>query len=79
MRRYLSQNRRLSKIVLAIIALASILSITITCLILQEVIARHDEEIIKVIASDVFDEMKGAKLWSPPKSMELPVTPDFTK
>lgn len=62
MKRYLLQNRRLSKIILLIIALASILSITVTCLVLREVIMQHDEEIVKVIASDVFDSLKNELL-----------------
>lgn len=62
MKRYLSQNRRLSKIILLLIALASILSITVTCLIVREVVVRHDEEIIKVIASDVSDRLKNELL-----------------
>lgn len=62
MKRYLLQNRRLSKIILLIIALASILSITVTCLVLREVIMQHDEEIIKVIASDVSDSLKNELL-----------------
>ena len=47
----------MSKMVIAIIAPASVLSISITCFILKEVIRRHDEEIVKVIASDVYDNI----------------------
>lgn len=46
--------------VVIIIALASVLSITITYFILREVIARHDEEIIRVIASDVYEDIRQA-------------------
>ena len=46
--------------VVIIIALASVLSITITYFILREVIARHNEEIIRVIASDVYEDIRQA-------------------
>ena len=52
----------MSKMVIVIIALASVLSISITCLILREVITQHEEEIIKVIASDVNDNIRNELL-----------------
>ena len=62
MRRFLSEKRKLSKMVIILIAIASILSISITCLILREVITKHDEEIVKVIASDVQDDIRNELL-----------------
>ena len=62
MRRFLSEERKFSKMVIILIAIASILSISITCLILKEVITKHDEEIIKVIASDVQDDIRNELL-----------------
>ncbi|MBQ9486382.1 MAG: GGDEF domain-containing protein [Selenomonadaceae bacterium] len=58
MRRYLIETKSISKMVIIIIALASVLSISITCYILREVITRHDEEMIHVIASDVYDDIR---------------------
>lgn len=57
MRRYLAEKKTPSKIVIAIIALASTLSISITCFILREVIARYDVELVKVIAFDVYEDL----------------------
>ena len=62
MKRYLSETGNISKIVIIIIAIASVLSISITCLILQKVISQHDEEIVKVIASDVNDNIQNELL-----------------
>lgn len=62
MRRYLSEKKNMSKMIIVVVALASVLSISITCLILKEVITRHDEEIVKVIASDVYDDIRNELL-----------------
>ncbi len=62
MRRYLSEKKNMSKVIIVVVALASVLSISITCLILKEVITRHDEEIVKVIASDVYDDIRNELL-----------------
>lgn len=48
----------MTKIVLIVIAFASVLSISISCFVLNEVIKEHDEELIKVIASDVYDDIR---------------------
>lgn len=53
MKKYLSANKNISKIVIVLIAIASVLSISITCLILREVITKNEKEIIKVIAAEV--------------------------
>ena len=58
MKKYSSQQISMTKIVLAVIALASVLSISISCFILNEVIKEHDEELIRVIASDVYDDVR---------------------
>ena len=42
--RHLSEGRSLSKTVIAIIAFTSLLSISISCLILNRVIERHNED-----------------------------------
>ncbi len=55
--RHLSEGRSLSKMVIAIIAFTSLLSISISCLILNRVIERHNEELIKVIVSNVYDDI----------------------
>ena len=57
MKRNLSDSRSISKMVVAIIAFTSLLSISISCLILSEVIERHDEELIKVIVSNVHEDI----------------------
>lgn len=62
MKRYLAEKRTLSKMVIVIIALVSVLSISITCFVLDKVITRHDEELIKVIASYVYDDLKNELL-----------------
>jgi len=62
LRRYLSEKKNMSKMIIVVVALASVLSISITCLILKEVITRHDEEIVKVIASDVYDDIRNELL-----------------
>ena len=58
MKKYLSQQLSMTKIVLIVIALASVLSISISCFILNEVIKEHDEELIRVIASDVYEDIR---------------------
>ena len=62
MQRHLSEKRTLSKMVIVIIAAASVLSISITCFVLDKVITRHDDELIKVIASYVYDDLKNELL-----------------
>lgn len=62
MRKYLAEKKTLSKMVILIIAAVSFLSISITCLVLDEIITRHDEEMIKVIASYVYDDLKNELL-----------------
>ncbi|MBR1579913.1 MAG: diguanylate cyclase [Selenomonadaceae bacterium] len=47
---------------IALIAIVSVMSISITCLILREVITQHEEEIIKVIASEVNDNVQNELL-----------------
>lgn len=64
MKRQSSEDRSLSKMVIAIIAFTSILSISISCLILNRVIERHNEEMIKLIASYVYDDT-GSELLKP--------------
>ena len=58
MRRYLVETKSISKMVIILIAVASVLSISITCYILEEVITRHEEEMIRVIAADVYDDLR---------------------
>lgn len=58
MRRYLIETKSISKLVIAIIAITSVLSISITCYILEEVVTRHEEEMIRVIAADVYDDLR---------------------
>lgn len=55
--RHLSDGRNLSKMVVAIIGFTSLLSISISCLILDRVIERHNEELIKVLVSYVYDDI----------------------
>ena len=62
MQRYIFNKKNFPKIILAIIAAVSIFSISLTCFIVSQVISRHDEEIIKVIASDVQDDIRGELL-----------------
>ena len=62
MRRYLTESKNIPKMIIIMVAIASILSISITCLIVKEVISRHDEEMIKVIASDVHDDVRNELL-----------------
>ena len=57
-----SKGRSLSKMVIAIIAFTSLLSISISCFILDRVIERHDEELIKLIASYVYDDINSELL-----------------
>jgi len=62
MNRYLSGNKNISKMVIILIAIASVLSISITCLILREVITQNEEEIVKVIAAEVNDNIQNELL-----------------
>ena len=55
--RRISDGRSLSKMVIAIIAFTSLLSISISCLILDRVIESHNEELMKVIVSYVYDDI----------------------
>ncbi len=56
------ENFNITKTVLIAIALSSVLSISIACFILNEVIERYDEEMIKVMASDVYDDINNELL-----------------
>lgn len=58
MRRYFQQQRNISKVVITLIAMASIFSISLTCFIVAKVIEQHDEELVKVIASDIYDDIR---------------------
>ena len=62
MNRYLSENKNISKMIIVMIAIVSVMSISITCLILRKVITQHEEEIIKVIASEVHDSIQNELL-----------------
>ncbi len=57
MRSFLSEKRSVFKMVIVLIALASVLSISITCFIVREVISRHDDEMVKVIAAEINDDI----------------------
>ena len=58
MKRYVIETKSISKMIIVIVAVAAVLSITITYFILREVITQHDEEMVRVIASDVYDDIK---------------------
>ena len=62
MKKYFNEQKNFPKIILTIIAIVSIFSISLTCFIVSKVIAQHDEEIIKVIVSDVHDEIRNELL-----------------
>ena len=57
MRSFLSEKRSVFKMVIVLIAPASVLSISITCFIVREVISRHDDEMVKVIAAEINDDI----------------------
>lgn len=57
MKNYFNYSRSLTRFVIISIAITSIFSISIASFILNEVIEQHDEEMIKVIASDVYGDV----------------------
>ena len=56
MKKYL-ENLGMTRLILIVVGLTSLLSISIACFILNEIIERYDEEMIKVMASDVYDDI----------------------
>lgn len=62
MKQYFNEKIDLARVIIVLIALESILSISIACFILGKVISQHDEELIKVIAADVYDDIRNELL-----------------
>ncbi len=62
MKKYPAETFDMAKMLLVVIAVAFVLSTSVSCFILNEVIQRHDEEMIKVIASDVYDKINNELL-----------------
>ena len=62
MKNFFIEQKNFPKIILTIIAVVSIFSISLTCFIVSEVISQNDEEIIKVIVSDVHDDINNELL-----------------
>lgn len=58
---FFDENKNLTQFVVISIGLAALIMISIASFILKEVVEQHDEEMVKVIASDVYDDIN-AKL-----------------
>ena len=57
MNKYLLENLGLTQFVLAVVAISSIIAISITGIILNSVIVSYEEEIVQVVAADVYEEI----------------------
>ncbi len=57
MKKYLADNKNISRTVLLVTAIGSVLAIFVSCFVLNRVIERHDEELIKFIAADIYDDI----------------------
>ncbi len=62
MKKNLPENLGMSKIVLIVIAVSALISISVSCFILNTVIKSHDEETIKLISADVYDSINNELL-----------------
>ena len=62
MRKYLSDNKNISKTILLVTAFGSVLAILVSCFVLSHVVKSHDEEMIKFIAADVYDDINNELL-----------------
>ena len=57
MNKYLLETFGVTKLIMIVISATSVISILISCIILNEVIESHDEEMIKIIASDIYNDL----------------------
>ena len=60
--KYLLDNFGITKFILIVVAMTSIISVLVFCIILNQVIESHDEEMTQIIASDVYDEINSELL-----------------
>ena len=57
MNKYLLETFGVTKLIMIVISATSVISILISCIILNEVIESHDEEMIKIISSDIYNDV----------------------
>lgn len=57
MKRYTADVRNVSKLVIVIMLVTTVISLSITCLTLRSVVTRNDEQMLKVLASKTFDAL----------------------
>ena len=57
MKNFLSNKKNITKTILVITAIAFVLGILVSSFVLQRVIARHDQERMKFIAADIYDDI----------------------
>ena len=56
-KKFLSQNKNITKTILVITAMASVIAILVASVILDRVVESHDEERMKFIAADIYDDI----------------------
>ncbi len=57
MKKFLLNNKNITKTILIVTAIISVLGIVVSSFVLQRVIERHDEERMKFIAADIYDDI----------------------
>ncbi|MCR5176064.1 MAG: sensor domain-containing diguanylate cyclase [Anaerovibrio sp.] len=58
MKRYLFEKKSITKTIIIVIAVVSSMSILVTSMIVQELVEKHDDELIRVISSDVHEDIR---------------------
>ena len=62
MKDFLRNNKNIAKTIVVVTAIVSVLSIVVSSFVLQSVIERHDKEVVKFIAADVYDDINAELL-----------------
>lgn len=62
MKNFLIRNKNITKTILIITAAMAVLAISISSIVLDRVVERHEEELIKFIAADIYDDISNELL-----------------
>ena len=57
MKKFLTRNKNITKIILIMTTVAAVLAISVSSIVLDRVIKSHDEERMKFIAADIYDDI----------------------
>ena len=57
MKKFLIRNKNITKTILIITAAMAVLAISVASIVLDKVVERHEEELVKFIAADIYDDI----------------------